>query len=75
MIWNNVITTPERWMARFLRNRGWVVFYLDPHARLCSSLDCCWMRLYESGQATREDKPDHLRPLGPGERAGLTDPC
>ena len=37
----------ERWMMRFLRKRGWVVFYLDEPARKCRG-DFCWLALYES---------------------------
>jgi hypothetical protein len=53
MIWNNVKTTHQRIMARFLRRRGWVVFYLDPEVRHCGPIspDCCWLRLYEEGEA------------------------
>jgi hypothetical protein len=35
MIWNNVITTPQRWMAYLLRRCGWVAFYLDKESRHC----------------------------------------
>jgi len=31
---------------RYLRKRGWVVFYLDEFARKCQS-DFCWLNLYE----------------------------
>ncbi len=51
MIWNNVITTPNRWMAYWLRRHGWVCFYLDPHARVCNHE--CWLRLYEETERGR----------------------
>lgn len=47
----------EQWMMRYLRKRGWVVFWLDEEARTCpiaqvkhypnQTLDC-WLALYES---------------------------
>jgi len=40
----------HRLMARFLRRRGWVAFYLEPEARKCCD-DFCWLKLYESEQA------------------------
>ncbi len=43
---NNAIHFHERIMANFLRNRGWVVFYLDKQVRHCSG-DFCWLKLYE----------------------------
>ncbi len=55
MIWNNIITTPNRWMARYLRRRGWVCFYLDECARSCpaaknrNQMDC-WLALYQEGE-------------------------
>ena len=30
----------HRVMARFLRNRGWVVFYLEEEARVCANDFC-----------------------------------
>lgn len=39
----------ERLMMRFLRWRGWVVFWLDEPARHCSD-GSCWLRLYEEGR-------------------------
>lgn len=48
--WNNFVTTPNRWMAWWLRRRGWVAFYLDPQARQCAP-DCCWLRLYQDSEA------------------------
>ncbi len=39
----------EQMMMRFLRRRGWVVFYLKEQNREC---DCregiCWLKLYNS---------------------------
>jgi len=35
--WNNIITTPQRWMGYYLRRRGWVCFYLDEQARHCGT--------------------------------------
>lgn len=49
MIWANVLNAPNRWMANYLRRRGWVVFYLDKQARECRG--GCWLQLYEEGEA------------------------
>jgi hypothetical protein len=40
----------HRIMMRFLRKRGWVVFYLEPEHRKCND-GCCWLELYNSEQA------------------------
>ncbi len=32
-------------MARYLRKRGWVAFYLEDQFRECK--DTCWLHLYE----------------------------
>ena len=43
-VWfRNALTFHHRVMARFLRNRGWVVFYLPEESRECK--DVCWMKL------------------------------
>jgi hypothetical protein len=49
MILANLMTFHQRLMARFLRKRGWVVFYLDKQARHCSD-DFCWLKLYEESK-------------------------
>ena len=36
----------EQTMMRYLRKRGWVVFYLEEEHRWCN--DMCWLKLYES---------------------------
>ena len=36
----------QQLMMRFLRRRGWVVFYLDEQARSCKS-GTCWLQLYQ----------------------------
>jgi hypothetical protein len=53
MIWANVLTAHQRWMARFLRRRGWVVFYLEEHQRSCPAAEGrspvdCWLALYQA---------------------------
>ena len=53
MNWNNFITTPNRWMAYWLRSRGWVAFYLDKEARTCNGE--CWLKLYEQSEAVKEN--------------------
>ncbi len=54
--WNNIVTTPNRWAAYWLRRRGWICFYLDEQARHCGP-ECCWMQLYLDGERrAREDR-------------------
>lgn len=56
--WNNFVSTPNRWMAYWLRRRGWVCFYLDERARNCGQQNTdCWLRLYQEGEkrAVRRD--------------------
>ena len=36
----------QQFMMRYLRKRGWVVFYLEERARKCNG-DTCWMELYQ----------------------------
>ena len=35
----------QQLMMRFLRRRGWVVFYLEEESRVCNS-GTCWLKLY-----------------------------
>ena len=35
----------HRLMMKYLRNRGWVVFYLEKKHRVCNGT--CWLKLYE----------------------------
>jgi len=64
MTWNNIITTPQRWMAYYLQRRGWVCFYLEACCRTCggATLDTnCWLRLYQESEAaahTTKESPD-----------------
>ena len=50
----NLKTFHHRMMMRFLRKRGWVVFYLEPKARVCSN-GTCWLKLYEAEQNNRNE--------------------
>jgi hypothetical protein len=44
-VWlHNVLHFHERIMMRFLRKRGWVVFYLAEQSRTCNGV--CWMKEY-----------------------------
>lgn len=45
MIWENVKTFHHRIMMRYLRKRGWVVFYLEERHRKCNGM--CWLELYK----------------------------
>lgn len=49
IIWSNVVTTPQRLVAKWLRRKGWVCFYLDEQARHCSA--SCWLELYQAEEA------------------------
>ncbi len=42
----NLKSIHHRMMMRYLRKRGWVVFYLEPKHRICNK-GCCWLKLYE----------------------------
>ena len=48
----NMKTFHQRIMMRYLRKRGWVVFYLEPKHRTCGH-DCCWLKLYEYQQTLK----------------------
>ena len=63
MIWSNVWSAPNRWLAYYLRRQGWVVFYLDPQARACNTV--CWLSLYEEGRCVRvnQGRADESGPL------------
>lgn len=51
IIWGNVVSAPNRWMAYWLRRRGWVCFYLDERCRQCGTpADGCWLALYQEGE-------------------------
>ena len=51
-IWlRNAKSAHHRLMVRFLRRRGWVVFYLEEEFRACDGV--CWMQLYQ-GEQRRE---------------------
>ncbi len=52
---HNASSAHLRLLSRYLKRRGWVVFYLDPEARQCGSrCDGCWMELYSvSARAER----------------------
>jgi len=52
VIWANVRTAPHRWMAAWLRRRGWVCFYLEDAARTCHS-GVCWLALYQADERRR----------------------
>lgn len=51
----NMRSFHHRMMMRYLRKRGWVVFYLDERNRECKSM--CWLQLYQD-KLIRKDNPD-----------------
>ena len=53
VFFENAKSFHHRIMARFLRKRGWVVFFLEEEARNCN--DMCWLKLYRE-QEKREVK-------------------
>ncbi len=55
IIWGNVWSWPNRVMARYLRRRGWVCFYLDERSRECRSV--CWMQAYSASERAKS-QPD-----------------
>ena len=49
MLVENLKTFHHRIMMRFLRKRGWVVFYLEEKNRECLVKGgTCWLELYQS---------------------------
>jgi hypothetical protein len=52
----NARTFHHRVLARFLRTRGWVVFYLEPQARTCKT--DCWLKLYLESEKREEVRRD-----------------
>ena len=54
-VWlNNAKSFHHRIMMRYLRKRGWVVFYLEKDARKCN--DMCWLDLHEGEMSRMSDK-------------------
>ena len=51
VFWNNAKSFHHRLMARFLRKRGWVAFYLDEEARQCKGM--CWLGLYQENERNK----------------------
>ena len=54
----NILSSPNRWMAYWLRRQGWVCFYLEPQCRFCPSAQNkpvvdCWLALYEQSERDR----------------------
>lgn len=45
MIWNNIKSFHHRLMMRYLKKRGWVVFYLEERDRHCGD-GMCWLDIY-----------------------------
>jgi len=51
--WQNFKSFHHRIMMRYLRKRGWVVFYLEPEHRICAK-GTCWLELYSAEQKRTE---------------------
>jgi len=43
----NIENIPSFLMAKYLRKKGWAVFYLEEEHRECNS-GCCWLKLYQN---------------------------
>jgi hypothetical protein len=56
MVWRNLLTCHHRWMMRYLRKRGWVVFYLEPIHRTRCKDPWCWFNLYLDGEKHGSDR-------------------
>ena len=50
----NLRSAHHRMMMRYLRRRGWVVFYLDEQARTCGA-GTCWLEVYQAEMRRKED--------------------
>lgn len=61
MNWNNLTSMHHRWMMRYLRKRGWVVFYLEGPCRQCVTHEGCWLALYQAEEARENtEKSDRV---------------
>lgn len=49
----------QQFMMRYLRKRGWVVFFLEERARTCNE-GVCWMKLYQA-EIKKDDKESKHR--------------
>ena len=47
----NLPTAHHRMMMRYLRKRGWVVFYLEEQHRTRCGRSGCWFNLYLEAEA------------------------
>ncbi len=52
---HNLKSLHHRIMMRYLRKRGWVVFYLESQARICGD-GTCWLKLYQAEQARKNSQ-------------------
>lgn len=48
----------QQFMMRYLRKRGWVVFYLEERARKCVG-ETCWLHLYQDQLKRDNDEAKH----------------
>lgn len=49
-VWlQNAKSFHHRIMMRYLKKRGWVVFYLEERDRTCND-GTCWLKLYQEGE-------------------------
>ena len=53
----NLPTFHHRIMMRYLRKRGWVVFYLEENARACKGV--CWLDLYKQKMEEKKRKKEN----------------
>ena len=54
----NLPNLPNLLMAKYLKKRGWVAFYLEEQCRTCND-GTCWLRLYEDSEGRRTRSAQH----------------
>jgi hypothetical protein len=75
VISENLKTLPQRLMAKFLKKRGWVCFYLKEEQRDCNSKiqpDFCWLKCYVDGEP-KNPVPKELRGLSKSKQQQAVD--
>lgn len=56
VFFRNLPSAHHRLMARYLRRRGWVAFYLEEQHRECQV--GCWLRIYQDGERRKRGAID-----------------
>lgn len=45
-IWLRIKTNLQSFLAEWLRKDGWIVLYVSPFERSCTSTQTCWIQRY-----------------------------